>query len=200
MTSASDCGYIFDLDGTLADTMPLHYQAWLETQARFGLSFPEDEFYRLGGVPTPTITRLLVKRAGLDVDPDAVEAFKEGVFTRLFKHDGAIRPVAPVLAIARELHQAGQPMAIASGSTRDFVMWTLDAIGVRAWFPVIVTSEDTTRHKPEPDVFLEAARQLRVEPKSCTVYEDSDAGLEAARRAEMRSVDVRTLHKPRRLT
>jgi len=200
MTFQDAPAYIFDLDGTLADTMPLHYQAWLDTQARFGFSFPEDEFYSLGGVPTHTIIRMLVKRAGLDVSPDVVEAFKEAAFVRHLDTPGRLQPVAPVVAIAREIHQAGRPMAIASGGTRKLVGRTLDAIDVRSWFDVVVTSEDTLRHKPNPDVFLEAARRLGVAPQSCTVYEDSESGLEAARRAEMRSVDVRTLFRPRRLT
>jgi HAD superfamily hydrolase (TIGR01509 family) len=84
-------------------------------------------------------------------------------------------------------------MAVASGGQRRMVEKTLSQIGVLDWFPVVVTAEDTRRHKPEPDVFLEAARRLGVEPAACTVYEDTDLGLEAARRAGMRSVDVRRL-------
>jgi HAD superfamily hydrolase (TIGR01509 family) len=84
-------------------------------------------------------------------------------------------------------------MAVASGGQRRMVEKTLSQIGVLDWFPVVVTAEDTRRHKPEPDVFLEAARRLGVEPATCTVYEDTDLGLEAARRAGMRSVDVRRM-------
>jgi HAD superfamily hydrolase (TIGR01509 family) len=84
-------------------------------------------------------------------------------------------------------------MAVASGGHRDMVELTLRQIGVFDWFPVIITAEDTSRHKPEPDVFLEAARRLGVAPATCTVYEDTDLGMEAAHRAGMHAVDVRKL-------
>ena len=84
-------------------------------------------------------------------------------------------------------------MAVASGGYRHMVELTLRQIGILDWFPVLVAAEDTTRHKPEPDVFLEAARRLGVTPAECTVYEDTDLGIEAARRAGMRWVDVRTM-------
>ena len=77
---------------------------------------------------------------------------------------------------------------------------TLRQIGLYDWFPVIVTAEDTAHHKPDPDVFLEAARRMSVHPSVCTVYEDTDIGLEAARRAGMRGVDVRPLYAQRRVT
>lgn len=191
---------IFDLDGTLADTMPLHYRAWLLTCERFGLAFPEDEFYALGGVPTEKIVRMVVERSGLSLEPGAVETFKERAVVELLETPGALLPVAPVVAIARELRAHGVPLAIGSGGTRAMVRKTLTQLGLTEWFAAIVSSEDTERHKPEPDVFLEAARRLGVEPAHCTVYEDTDLGLEAARRAGMRGVDIRPLHTPKRLT
>jgi HAD superfamily hydrolase (TIGR01509 family) len=84
-------------------------------------------------------------------------------------------------------------MAVASGSHRRLVQLTLAQVGIADWFPVVVSAEDTTRHKPEPDVFLEAARRLGVGPERCVVYEDADLGIEAARRAGMRFVDIRLL-------
>jgi beta-phosphoglucomutase-like phosphatase (HAD superfamily) len=97
-----------------------------------------------------------------------------------------------VLALARR-HRSEGPLAIASGGVRRIVMRTLTALGIADWFAAVVAAEDTTRHKPEPDVFLEAARRLDADPARCTVYEDTDIGLEAARRAGMRGVDVRIL-------
>jgi HAD superfamily hydrolase (TIGR01509 family) len=91
-------------------------------------------------------------------------------------------------------------LAIASGGSRSLVDRTLGIIGIGDWFRVVLTSEDTKRHKPEPDVFLEAARRLGAVPNDCTVYEDTDIGLEAARRANMRSVDVRPIYKSWQLT
>ena len=184
---------IFDLDGTLADTMPVHFRAWTEVAAQFQIVFPEARFYALGGVPTVEIARLLLTEQGLTLDPVAVMRAKEAAVLQLF-HE--VRPIAAVVELARQARAAG-PVAIASGGGRSMVERTLSQIGLRDWFPVVVTAEDTTRHKPEPDVFLEAARRMGVTPAQCTVYEDTELGLEAARRAGMRGVDVRPMYLPR---
>lgn len=180
---------IFDCDGTLADTMPAHYQAWLDVLRPFAIPFPEPRFYGLGGVPTVEIARILFGEAGVPVDTAAIAVKKEQAFlTRM----ASVKPIEKVVKIAREARGV-LPMAVASGGQRSVVELTLDQIGVRDWFSVTVTAEDTTRHKPEPDVFLEAARRLGVDPAGCTVYEDTDLGLEAARRAGMPAVDIRLL-------
>jgi len=185
--------FIFDLDGTLADTMPVHFGVWQLIARRHGLTFPEERFYALGGVPTFKIAAMLIAEAGLTLDPLAVAAEKERAYVEgLTSGALAVRPIEPIIALARARRAAG-PMAIASGSSRRLVTHTLDALGIAAWFGAVVAAEDTARHKPEPDVFLEAARRLGVEPAACTVYEDTDLGLEAARRAGMTGVDVRPL-------
>jgi HAD superfamily hydrolase (TIGR01509 family) len=189
--------FIFDLDGTLADTMPAHFVAWTEVARRHGLSFPEGRFYALGGVPTAKIAGMLIAEAGLALDPEAVAAEKEQTYVRALTGGAVIRPIEPVVAIARAHRAAGSPMAVASGSVRRLVERTLAALAIADWFGAVVAAEDTPRHKPEPDVFLEAARRLGAPPDRCTVYEDTDVGLEAARRAGMRGVDVRPLIPPR---
>jgi len=191
-----DQAFIFDLDGTLADTMPAHFAAWTSIARRHGLSFPEDRFYSLGGVPTVKIAAMLVAEAGLSLDAEAVAREKEQAYLEALG-PGAIRPIEPVLAIARARRAEG-PLAVASGSVRRLVDRTLDALGIADWFAAVVSAEDTPRHKPEPDVFLEAARRLGAAPACCTVYEDTEVGLEAARRAGMRAIDVRPLIGPRR--
>jgi HAD superfamily hydrolase (TIGR01509 family) len=183
--------FIFDLDGTLVDSMPVHFGLWIVLARRHGLTFPEEMFYRLGGVPTTKIAAMLIEQAGLTLDPAAVAREKEQMYVDgIFSGELALRGIEPVLAIARQRRAEG-PLAIASGSTRRLVTHALDALGITDWFGAVVAAEDTTRHKPEPDVFLEAARRLGVAPERCTVYEDTDLGLEAARRAGMRGVDVR---------
>jgi HAD superfamily hydrolase (TIGR01509 family) len=185
--------FIFDLDGTLADTMPAHFVAWTKVAARHGLTFPEERFYALGGVPTDKIAGMLITEAGLTLDPKVIALEKEQTY-----YDGlgpaGIRGIQPVLALARSHREQKEgPLAIASGSVRRLVMRTLEALGISDWFGAVVAAEDTARHKPEPDVFLEAARRLAADPATCTVYEDTDIGLEAARRAGMHPVDVRPL-------
>ncbi len=190
-------GFIFDLDGTLADTMPWHYRAWITIADRYGLTFPEDRFYSLGGVPTAKIAAQLLAAAGLDMDPVAVAKEKERAYLTSLAEGANILPIEPVVEIARR-HRAEGPIAVASGSLRHLIDRTLAQLGIADWFTAVVGAEDTTRHKPEPDVFLEAARRIGIAPADCTVYEDTDIGLEAARRAGMRGVDVRPLYLPRR--
>jgi beta-phosphoglucomutase family hydrolase len=186
-------GFIFDLDGTLADTMPAHYRAWTTVAERYGLSFPEASFYKLGGVPTAKIAAQLLAAAGLQIDPLLVAKEKEKAYVDSLAD---VQPIAPVVELARQ-HRAEGPLAVASGGLRHLIDRTLTTLGITDWFAAIVSAEDTTRHKPEPDVFLEAARRIGVAPADCTVYEDTDIGLEAARRAGMRGVDVRPLYMPR---
>jgi beta-phosphoglucomutase-like phosphatase (HAD superfamily) len=185
---------IFDLDGTLADTMPIHFRAWTEVAERFHLAFPESRFYAMGGVPTIKIAATLLAEQNLALDPAMLTEAKE---TAVLRHFSEVRAIEPVVEIARRCRELG-PVAIASGGGRSMVERTLRQIGLGDFFSVVVAAEDTTRHKPEPDVFLEAARRMGAEPAVCTVYEDTDVGLEAARRAGMRSVDVRPLYLPRR--
>jgi HAD superfamily hydrolase (TIGR01509 family) len=194
--SAATVASIFDLDGTLADTMPVHYRVWMDIAARYGINFPEDKFYAMGGIPTVKIASMLAAEQGLSFDPVVVAREKEQL---VLQRVGEVLPIPAVVEIARSCRLAG-PIAIASGGSRAMVERTLDQIGLFDWFPVIVSAEDTARHKPEPDVFLEAARRLDVLPNICTVYEDTDIGLEAARRAGMRGVDVRPLYVQKRIT
>jgi HAD superfamily hydrolase (TIGR01509 family) len=185
--------FIFDLDGTLADTMPSHFVAWTKVAERHGLVFPEPRFYSLGGVPTEKIAAMLITEAGLSLEPRAIALEKEQTYYDALG-PGGIRGIEPVLALARTHRERNEgPLAVASGSVRRLITRTLDALGIADWFGAVVGAEDTARHKPEPDVFLEAARRLGAEPANCTVYEDTDIGLEAARRAGMHPVDVRPL-------
>ncbi|HSQ57430.1 MAG TPA: HAD-IA family hydrolase [Gemmata sp.] len=181
-------GLIFDCDGTLADTMPAHYRAWTAMLGRYGISFPEPRFYAMGGMPTERIIRILADEAGVPVsNVDAMVREKEQGFLEFLD---AVLPIEPVLEIAKA-HRGKLPIAVASGGYRDTITRTLDRLAIRHWFDAMVAAEDTPRHKPEPDVFLEAARRLKVSSASCVVFEDTDIGLEAARRAGMMGVDVR---------
>jgi len=182
-------GLIFDCDGTLADTMPVHYVAWTAMLGRHGIPFPETRFYELGGVPTAQIIRILSKEYGVPVaDVHAMVIEKETTF---LENMHAVKPIRKVIAVA-ERHRGKLPQAVASGGYRDTIIQTLDALQIRDWFEAMVTAEDTERHKPEPDVFLEAAKRLGVPPELCVVFEDTDIGLLAAKRAGMVGVDVRT--------
>jgi beta-phosphoglucomutase family hydrolase len=189
-------GLIFDCDGTLADTMPLHYEAWDATLRRFHLSLDEDRFYALGGWPSRSVAELLIVESHLTVDPSHVAEQKEALFLTMLDR---VTPIEPIVAEARK-HRGRLPMAVATGATSDICERILYTIGIRDWFGALVAADHVERHKPEPDVFLEAARQIGVEPARCIVYEDADPGIEAARRAGMEFVDVRRIYTPRRVT
>jgi beta-phosphoglucomutase family hydrolase len=187
---------IFDCDGTLTDSMPLHYLAWREVMGRHGITFGEDRFYSLGGMPTDKIIAMLAKEHGLELNALEVAKEKEEAF---LGHLHLLEEIPAVTRVVRE--QRGRvKMAVASGGFRSVILRQIQQIGLEGWFDTVVTAEDTQRHKPEPDVFLEAARRLNVSPAHCRVYEDADLGIEAARRAGMACVDVRTFHRPRRIT
>ncbi len=178
---------IFDCDGTLADTMPLHWRAWQVVSQRHGIHFTEERFYALGGVPSRDILQMLREEQGLDYDHHAVSVEKEHAFLPFIP---GVQAIPEVVAIARE-HQGKLPMAVASGGKKRVVEQVLVHLGIRHWFAAVVTSEDVTRQKPEPDIFLEAARRLGVEPQFCRAYEDTDLGMDAIRAAGMEAVDVR---------
>lgn len=182
---------IFDCDGTLADTMPLHWRAWQVITKKYGLHFPEDRFYALGGVPSRDILKMLSQEQGIPLDHIAASKEKEAAYVPSIPQ---VREIAEVVNIARK-HLGILPMAVASGGTRTHISEVLTHLGIRQFFQAVVTSEDVTRQKPAPDIFLEAARRLGVDPRFCRAYEDTDLGLEAIRSAGMEAVDVRTLRK-----
>jgi beta-phosphoglucomutase family hydrolase len=182
---------IFDCDGTLADTMPLHWQAWQEIVGRYGLDFSEERFYALGGVPSRDILKMLSDEQRRPLDPLVASKEKEAAY---MPHLPEIRAIEPVAKIVRE--NAGKlPMAVASGGIQVHINEVLEHLGLRQYFQAVVTSEDVKRQKPAPDIFLEAARRLGVAPQFCRAYEDTDLGLQAIRAAGMEAVDVRPLTK-----
>ena len=181
-------GLIFDCDGTLADTMPIHHRAWVAMLTPHGIAFPAARFYQLGGMPTAQLIGVLSRETGVPVgDLDGMVHAKESAFLD-FLHE--VAPIAEVVAVAGA-YRGRLPMAVATGGYRAVVLQTLAKVGVAGWFDAVVCAEDTARHKPEPDVFLEAARRLGVPAEACVVFEDTDIGLEAAGRAGMAAVDVR---------
>jgi HAD superfamily hydrolase (TIGR01509 family) len=182
-------GLIFDCDGTLADTMALHYAAWEDAFAALNLYCPLEFLIRHNGMPTDQIVRRYNAEFGKHV---AVARFVADKDRRSQARMDQARPLEPVATLARDYH-GRLPMAVVSGGARANVERTLRAIGLRELFPVVLTADDGLPPKPAPDLFLEAARRLGVEPRYCQVFEDADAGLEAARRAGMLATDVRPM-------
>jgi beta-phosphoglucomutase-like phosphatase (HAD superfamily) len=180
---------IFDCDGTLADTMPGHFAAWVTALRASGGDITEERFYQNAGVTSAAIIEALNQDFGYALDVPKTVEVKEKMYVEGLH---AIEEITAVADIARA-HAGQVPMAVASGGLRSVVHATLDAIGLRSLFDAIVTAEDVVHGKPAPDIFLRAAELLGVAPKDCIVYEDGDPGIVAARAAGMRVVDVRVL-------
>lgn len=184
---------VFDCDGTLTDSMPVHYIAWREALEPVGLRFDETRFYAMAGIPTDRILHQLSREQGIPIEVAELSRIKE---ERFLVHLDRLQPIEPVARLARHSH-GEMPISVASGGFREIVDLQLRKLQLRHLFDVVVTAEDTLRHKPEPDVFLEAADRMKVPPQVCCVLEDSDLGIEAARRAGMSWIDVRPYHPPR---
>ena len=182
-------GLIFDCDGTLADTMPLHWRAWQVIAERHRFVLPKERFYALGGIPSRDILKMLSAEQGLPFDPLAVSREKEAEYLPLIAQ---VEPINSIVGIARE-HYGKVPLAVASGGTHRVIEKVLNHLGIRGLFSAIVTSEDVVHQKPAPDIFLEAARRIGVPPQFCRAYEDTDLGMQAIRAAGMQAVDVRQL-------
>jgi beta-phosphoglucomutase family hydrolase len=184
-------GLIFDCDGTLADTMPLHWRAWQVITNKYKLHFPQDRFYSLGGVPSKDILKMLAEEQGVTLDHIAAGHEKENNYLPYLSR---VQPVEAVVEIAKA-NFGKIPMAVASGGTQPIITQVLEHLKIRHLFKAVVTSEMVRRQKPAPDIFLEAARRIGVEPKFCRAYEDTDLGLQAIRSADMEAVDVRELRE-----
>ncbi len=183
-------GTIFDLDGTLIDSMPVHYRAWDAAMRNAGLGQPLDEeyFYALGGVPTRRVAELFGQRYSMKIDPEHVADSKEKLYLELLAD---VQCIEPVVAYARAA-AARHPVAIVTGGTPDVVFPSLEAADLTSLFNLIITPLDVPvgRGKPEPDMFLLAARRMGVPPEKCLVFEDAEPGMIGARAAGMAVVRV----------
>lgn len=180
-------GLIFDCDGTLVDSMPIHWQCWHGTFESLGASCPHDFLEAMKGVPTHRIIAAFNEQFGHDID---VESFTEEKERRARIKLMEVEPIEMVTALVYQGHGT-LPMAVASGGPLDTVMISLEAVGLTSYFETFVTADDPVAPKPSPDIFLEAARRIGVAPEFCQVFEDADKGMEAAHEAGMIGTDVR---------
>jgi beta-phosphoglucomutase-like phosphatase (HAD superfamily) len=188
-------GYIFDCDGTLADSMPLHYRAWQESlSAKLGrpaVEFTEELFYHFGGMPARRIVERLNQDFGYNLPPEKTALDKEADFIRLLPGVG---PVPEVVAVLQSLGEDAK-VVVASGGLTDIVLATLKNIGIEAGpariVKAVIGSDQIERGKPFPDLFLHAAEVIGVPPARCLVFEDAEPGFVAAKAAGMQYLDVR---------
>jgi HAD superfamily hydrolase (TIGR01509 family) len=178
--------FLFDCDGTVVDSMPLHYIAWKKALAEWGATFNEELFYTWGGMPPIEIIAALNAMQGLKMPAEAVAERKENFYFDLLPQ---LRPVPEVLELM-EAQRGRIPFAVVSGSTRESLVRSLTTVHLLDRFDVLVGAEDYERGKPAPDAFLIAAARLGVAPKDCLAFEDTAIGVQAATAAGMVSVRV----------
>jgi beta-phosphoglucomutase family hydrolase len=178
--------YLFDCDGTIADSMPLHYIAWKKALGEWGCTFDEELFYNWGGKPAVEIIATLNEMNGLRMPVHALAEHKENLY---FEQLPQLKVVPEVLEIIEAEH-GRIPFAVVSGGRRNSVVNSLTTLGLIDKFDIIVGAEDYRNGKPAPDAFLIAAERLGVAPRDCLVFEDTDLGIQAATAAGMASVRV----------
>jgi|HubBroStandDraft_1064217.scaffolds.fasta_scaffold60921_1 beta-phosphoglucomutase-like phosphatase (HAD superfamily) len=180
---------LFDCDGTLADTAELHHYAIAAATKSLGHDMPKEWYLDRVGLSLDQLLKEFKHLCGVQLDRKDLSPLEEEIYCR---NTSMIREIAAVAAIVR--NNAGKiPMAVVSSSTRRMVIATLEALRLTPYFSTVITVEDTENPKPAPDGFLKAAQSLGIEPSRCLVFEDSQHGLDAARRANMSTQDVRLL-------
>jgi HAD superfamily hydrolase (TIGR01509 family) len=178
--------YLFDCDGTVVDSMPLHYIAWTKALGEWGATFDEKLFYEWGGKPPLEIVATLNRMQGLNMPVEEVAERKENYY---FEFLPQLKPVPEVLAVI-EAERGRIPFAVVSGSTRESVIKSLTTVGLLDRFDILLGSDDYARGKPAPDAYLAAAAELGIAPKDCLVFEDTALGIDSATAAGMLSVRV----------
>ena len=172
---------IFDLDGTLADTMPVHFLAYKNILAEYGIHFTPELFAKLAGIPAVGTIEKLNEWFGTKMNAEEVGHFKEREYEKIMHK---MKPIIPVVNLAKKYHGV-LPMAVGTGGYRRLAWKTMDILGLDKYFDILVSTEDVARPKPFPDTFLKCAELMGVDPYYCEVFEDAQLGIEAAKTAGM---------------
>ena len=178
--------YLFDCDGTIVDSMPLHYIAWKKALGEWNCEFDEKLFYAWGGMPIAEIIATLNEKRGLNMPVEEVAHRKESLYYEMLPRLTAIPEVVEHI----DAQRGRIPFAVVSGSTRESVTASLDALKLLDRFDAMVCAGEYVKGKPDPEAFLLAAAKLGVAPKDCLVFEDTEMGIQAATAAGMASVKV----------
>ncbi|MEN8117132.1 MAG: HAD-IA family hydrolase [Bacteroidota bacterium] len=172
---------IFDLDGTLADTMPVHFWAYKNILVDYGIDFTPELFATLAGIPAVGTIEKLNEMFGTQMDPEKVGHFKEAEYEKIMYK---MKPVAPVVELAKKYY-GKLPMAVGTGGYHRLAWKTMEILGLNKYFDILVSADDVKRPKPYPDTFLICAEKMGISPEICQVFEDGEPGMQAAKAAGM---------------
>jgi beta-phosphoglucomutase family hydrolase len=183
-------GLIFDLDGTLADTMPYHFRGWQKACMKYGAHIDNNFLRKHTGSPGWIIAEEIIKSCGLNGSVTREQIMNEKL-EEFFRLQHLIKPIEPVVDIVRRYH-GKLPMAVGTGGHREAVERTLEIIGLKKYFDIIITANDVNSFKPHPETFLRCAELMQVEPEFVEVFEDAELGIKAGIEAGMKVTDVRS--------
>lgn len=180
-------GLIFDLDGTLSDSLPVHLATWNKVGNKYGFTFDPQIMYELTGRPTIEFANRIIEQYGVSEKPEILVQMKQKLFRELAH---LLKPIDEVASIVKKFY-GKIPMAVGTGASRKSAEIQLKALNFEKYFDVLVSADNVSKHKPDPDTFLECARLMGVEPQFCQVFEDGDLGIAAAQTANMYVTDIR---------
>ncbi|HBL75156.1 MAG: hypothetical protein A2W90_05755 [Bacteroidetes bacterium GWF2_42_66] len=178
---------IFDLDGTLSDSLPVHIATWHRLCNEMGCTFDERIVAEMTGMATISFAERIKEEQRLNVDAQEIVNKKQSYF---WEDAHKVKPIAAVVEVVKKYHKI-LPMAVGTGASRRSTELQLETLQLKGYFDVIVTADDVDRHKPNPDTFLKCAQLMNVSPEDCVVFEDGELGMQAARKAGMSLIDVR---------
>ena len=185
-------GILFDFDNVVVDSEPLHFEAYEEVFSRYGHRLDKEEYW-IHWTSLGEGSEGEVRRHGLDLDPAAIRDEKRVLFSEICA-SGRIRFYPESFEAIRLLQAAGKKLAVASGTPTTDLETLLSKGRLTESFDVVLGRDQVERGKPHPDIFLEAARRIGVEPKSCLVFEDAEKGVAAARAGEIPVAVIRTAY------
>ncbi|MEO9967885.1 MAG: beta-phosphoglucomutase family hydrolase [Reichenbachiella sp.] len=180
-------GLIFDLDGTLIDSMPIHHAAYNYVLESYGIQYPKETFYSRGGIPTRDTLMMIAKENG--IEGFNLEQALEDKRTYVERHMDQVKLIRPVFDVVEKYHGV-LPMAIGTGSNRKVVEDVFERFGLDDYFTHSVSATEVHQYKPHPETFLKCASLLGIQPNDCVVFEDGKPGMQAAVAAGMMVIDV----------
>ena len=188
---------IFDMDGVLADTGPVHFESWVKMTSEIGVEFTKEFFEQIFGQQSPEIIKKLMGPNVNEITIEKLANLKEKYYRDMVKDQ--LKPLPGVIELIKELYNLKFKLAVGSSGPSENVELLLTSLKIKKYFNAVITAAEIKRGKPEPDVFLEAAKRVKVKQSQCVVIEDAPVGIESAKRAGMKCIALTTTHPEKEL-